>query len=163
MTEEQNPVQQPEETTQAETHVEAKPETDWKTEARKWESRAKENKEAADELAKLKEAEKTELEKERAAREKAEQEASALKHEKELADWRSQVAKETNLPGDILRGDTLEEIQAHAAQIKSCVPAYPVVDEGSHEPSSKLTKEQILQEKDERVRKGLIASNLDLF
>lgn len=41
----------------------AKPETDWKAEAKKWESRAKENKTAADRLAQIEEANKTEAQK----------------------------------------------------------------------------------------------------
>jgi hypothetical protein len=41
----------------------AKPETDWKAEAKKWESRAKENKSAAEKLAQIEEAQKTEAQK----------------------------------------------------------------------------------------------------
>lgn len=40
-----------------------KPETDWKAEAKKWETRAKENKTAADQLAAIEEANKTEAQK----------------------------------------------------------------------------------------------------
>lgn len=47
-------------------------EVDWKSESRKWESRAKENKDAADELARIKEANATELEKAQARAKKAE-------------------------------------------------------------------------------------------
>lgn len=46
--------------------------TDWKAEARKWEQRAKSNKDAADELAQLKEAQKTEGEKLRDRADRAE-------------------------------------------------------------------------------------------
>lgn len=47
----------------APTETPAKPETDWKAEAKKWESRAKENKSAADKLAEIEEANKTEAQK----------------------------------------------------------------------------------------------------
>src|SRR6188768_4008774 len=43
--------------------VPAQETTDWKSEARKWEDRAKENKSAAEELASIKEAQKTEQQK----------------------------------------------------------------------------------------------------
>lgn len=49
--------------------------TDWKAEARKWENRAKENKAAADELATLREANKTEAQRLTEAAEKASREA----------------------------------------------------------------------------------------
>ena len=48
---------------QGEPEKPAKPETDWKAEAKKWETRSKENKTAADELAAIKEANQTEAEK----------------------------------------------------------------------------------------------------
>lgn len=47
------------EVTEAETHVETQG-TDWKAEARKWEARAKANKEASEKLTELEEAQKTE-------------------------------------------------------------------------------------------------------
>ena len=64
----------------------AKPETDWKAEARKWEQRAKEYKPAADKLAEIEEANKSEAQKaaERIAeaeRKAADAEARALRRE----------------------------------------------------------------------------------
>ncbi len=137
-------------------------ETDWKAEARKWEGRAKENKSAAEELTKLKEAEKTELEKERDAREKAEGELNQLRHERDLSKWASEVSSETGVPASVLRGDTLEELQAHAEQIKGSIPIYPVVPNGNGKPPT-VTKQKILAMTDERERKAAIAAHLDLF
>lgn len=53
----------PTETPAQATEAPPKPETDWKAEAKKWESRAKENKTAADKLAELEEASKSEAQK----------------------------------------------------------------------------------------------------
>lgn len=50
----------------------AKPETDWKAEARKWEQRAKENRDAADRLAALEDAQKSETQRLTERAEKAE-------------------------------------------------------------------------------------------
>lgn len=62
-----------------------KPETDWVAEAKKWEQRAKENKTAADELAQIKEANKTEAQKQadrlaEAERRAADAENTALRY-----------------------------------------------------------------------------------
>jgi hypothetical protein len=57
----------------------AKPETDWRAEAKKWESRAKENKSAADKLAAIEEANKTEAQKQADALTAAQREAQEAK------------------------------------------------------------------------------------
>jgi len=62
-------------------------ETDWKAEARKWEQRAKENRSAADELAAIKEAQKTDAE--RAAEALATAQAEAQKATAELLRYRT--------------------------------------------------------------------------
>ena len=59
----------------------ATPETDWKAEARKWETRAKENKSAADRLAEIDEASKTEAEKQAERMAELEKSATAAKVE----------------------------------------------------------------------------------
>lgn len=68
---------------QTEPQGEEKPRTDWKAEARKWESLAKKGKAAEEELAKLKEAQMSEAEKAAARAEKAEAELAAVKAENE--------------------------------------------------------------------------------
>ncbi|RBP98464.1 hypothetical protein CRD60_00950 [Bifidobacterium aemilianum] len=93
-----------------------------KAEARKWENRAKENKKAAEELAKLKESQLTEQEK--AAKHTKELEAKVAQYEteKQQGEWRAQVSKDTGVPAELLRGSTLEEIQAHADSLKQYLP-----------------------------------------
>lgn len=76
---------------------ETKPDTvDWKAKARDWERRAKENKSAADELAQIKEAQKTEAEKTADRLAKAEQTA----RDAEARALRREVALEHKLPKD---------------------------------------------------------------
>lgn len=65
----------------------APPETDWKAEARKWETRAKENAGAAAQLAKIEEASKTEAEKLAERASKAEQTAATA--QAEALRWRT--------------------------------------------------------------------------
>lgn len=73
---------------------------------------------AAEELAKIKEANKSDLEKATSRAEKAEEELNALKHEKEINQWVKEVAKETGVPEAALRGETREELMAHAEILK---------------------------------------------
>lgn len=83
--------------------------------SREWESRAKANKSAADELKKLKE-------QNMSAEEKYEQivkEFTALKADRQQEEWKAQVAQTTGVPAGLLRGCTLEEIQSHGEALKA--------------------------------------------
>lgn len=87
--------------------------TDWKKEARKWESRAKENAEAARRLAEIEDAAKNEAEKtaERLAKAEAERdEAQALAK-------RLEVAASAGVPAEFLAGPG-DDIEAFAASLK---------------------------------------------
>lgn len=114
---------------------EQREEIDWKAEARKWERRAKENKEAADRLANEQSGTASRISELEERASKAEQEADSLRHRQQLADWAEQAAKETGVPAAILRGETLEEFQQHAAAIKASYVAPVVRDSGeTHNP-----------------------------
>ncbi|MFI1409407.1 hypothetical protein ACH4Y0_05675 [Streptomyces sp. NPDC020707] len=67
-------------------------EPDWKSESRKWESRAKENKDAAEELAALKASQLSDQEKAVSEAEKRGRTAAAIEHGKELATARFEAA-----------------------------------------------------------------------
>lgn len=57
--------------------------------------------------------------------EAAERKASELESAKEVSDWKSQVAKDPKYAGvtaDVLRGNTFEEIEGHAASLKALLP-----------------------------------------
>lgn len=96
-------------------------ETDWKAEARKWEARAKQNASAAEELEKIREAQKSEEQK-RAEREAAlEKELSEYKTREQVAKWKSEVSEATGVPAAVLAGSSLEEIQAHAEALKPLI------------------------------------------
>lgn len=113
------------------------PEIDWKAEARKWESRAKENTDALAskeaELRKLAESHDgltskvSELEASIAEAEKA----------KKFAETLSEVANAAGVPADVLRGSTREELEAHAETLKSLIkPAGPIVPTAGDSPAS---------------------------
>lgn len=96
-------------------------ETNWKSEARKWEARAKENADAAKRLAELEEAAKSEDQK-RAER-IAELEATVAEYRTrdQIAAWKAEVAKATGVPAEVLAGSTKEDIEAHAATLKPLI------------------------------------------
>lgn len=73
-----------------------KPETDWQAEARKWESRAKENKSAADKLAVLEAAQMTEQERAQRALQQAQEDAARARSEA----LRFRIAAEFGLSAD---------------------------------------------------------------
>lgn len=96
-------------------------EIDWKAASRKWESRAKENAEAAKELARLKEERMSEIEKAQKRAEKAEAELKALRETATQAKLKREIAKEYGVPDDLLAGSSEEEIRAHAERLKQYV------------------------------------------
>ncbi|MBK3573183.1 hypothetical protein JHN63_04965 [Streptomyces sp. MBT65] len=67
-------------------------EPDWKSESRKWEKRAKDNSDAADELARLKASQMNDQEKAVSAAKKRGRTAAAIEHGKELASARFEAA-----------------------------------------------------------------------
>ncbi|MFD4523258.1 hypothetical protein ACFWP7_04850 [Streptomyces sp. NPDC058470] len=67
-------------------------EPDWKSESRKWEKRAKDNSDAADELARLKASQMSEQEKAVSEAEQRGRTAAAIEHSKELASARFEAA-----------------------------------------------------------------------
>lgn len=84
-----------------------------------------------DELA---EAQKTELQKIQDRADAAEKRAADLEAAEQkrvadaelaqqVADWKSQIAKSTGVPVNALRGNTKEDIQAHADELKELIPA----------------------------------------
>lgn len=124
--------------------------TDWKAMSRMWESRAKENKAAAEELEQLRgeaAAKQGELEK---ALSEATAERDALSAEKELKALTDKVSEETGVPASVLRGATLEEIQAHADGIRKLLdstPRYPQLDDaGEVQAKAKATNAQVFGE-----------------
>ena len=118
----------------------AKPETDWRAEAKKWESRAKDNKSAADRLAEIEEAQKTELQKAQERAEAAEKRAAEFESKQQIAEWKEAISAKTGVPVGVLRGTTEEDIKAHAESLKQFLPdpnARPRV--GTHIPAEGRT------------------------
>lgn len=128
-------------------------EPDWKAQSRKWEQRAKENLAAAEKLAQLEEQNKSEAEKAAERLAKLEAENNALKLEKQQAQWRDEVAEATGVPASVLRGSTLEEIEAHAESLKTAFPVaaqqnpqdppVPTVGQTPQTPGNVPLREQI--------------------
>lgn len=87
--------------------------TDWKSEARKWEQRAKANATAAEELTKLKEAEKTELQR---LQERAEQ-AEARLAQSEIQSMHARLAAEYGVPVEAIHGDDEDTARQSAQKV----------------------------------------------
>ena len=119
--------------------------TDWKAEARKWESRAKANNSAAEELDQLKQSQMTEAEKAKAKAEKLQKKVDEYESEKQRAQWRTQVSNDTGVPSDVLRGSTLEELQQHAEQLKVLLkpgPTPPLAFGAERQPSNRSASQE---------------------
>lgn len=83
----------------------------------------------------MEEANKSELQKLQERAESAEKQAEELRLKQELSAWKSEVAKEHEVPVDVLRGSTKEELEEHARAIKEqfATPSAPVViGDGKH-------------------------------
>lgn len=97
---------------------------------------------------------------------KLEGENEAMRHAAEVSEWKAEASRETGVPASILRGETREDIEAHAAAVREAVKsmgaAYPAVDPGRPAPAE-MTKAQILAIEDPEERKAAIAANIDKF
>jgi hypothetical protein len=97
----------------------------WKGKAREQEKRAKENADKAQKFDQVTAAQKSELQLAIERAEAAEKKSAVLEAEKQKADWKAAVAKDpkyAGVPADVLRGESLEEIEAHAASLKALLP-----------------------------------------
>lgn len=101
--------------------VESKKPVDWKAKyedaikhSREWESRAKANKDAADELDRLKESQLSETEKLTRRAERAEKELSSLTTANQVNAWKNAAAEQYHVPASLLSGATEDEINANA-------------------------------------------------
>lgn len=115
--------------------------TDWKAKyeamrqhSRDWESKAKANQSAADELEKLKADSQTEQEKALARAQKAEAELEKLKADAERAQTVTSIADETAVPAELvqmLNGADADELRAQVTRIKKVLLAAPTrTDDG---------------------------------
>lgn len=96
--------------------------TDWKSEARKWQARAKANQDASVRLQEIEDGQKSETERLTSALQKAESRAA----ESELAALRLKVALKAGLPVDLadrVRGDTEEAMLKDAETVLTLLKA----------------------------------------
>lgn len=103
------------------------PKTDWKSEARKWEKRAKENADKAKKYDDIEDANKSELDKLKEEKSKLEQELNGIKSERELNELKQEVSKEIGVPVDLIKGATQEEMEEFAKAIKEYATPKPSV------------------------------------
>lgn len=92
--------------------------------------------------------------------------ADQLQHEKELREWAQAASDETGIPASVIRGESAEEMLAHAQQIQSAMKSanrYPL-EHGSGAPAQAApSKDEILAIADKKERWKAINDNLGLF
>ncbi|MDU2421294.1 MAG: helicase [Bifidobacterium scardovii] len=110
---------------------------------RELEKKAKANKTAAEELEKLKASQMSEAEKAAKHTKELEDKVAAYEAAKQQTDWAKQVSETTGVPANVLRGSTLEEIQAHAESLKTLLaPKLPKVPDPAKHPEGKTANER---------------------
>lgn len=95
-------------------------------ESRKWEKRAKENSDAAEELRKLKDAQLSETERRQKELDELKAENARMKAEERRREWDAKVASDTGIPlaaVSLLRADTLEQLAAAAKAVGAALGA----------------------------------------
>lgn len=95
-----------------------------------------------------------------------ESENESMKHERELAMWRSEAQEETGVPASILRGDSEDEVREHARAVKAALEGMrvPFASVNPGKPAKpELTKAQVLSISDPAARRKAIAENIELF
>lgn len=125
----------------AEPQGEAKTQTDWKAEARKWEERAKKSLAAEEELAKLKQAQMTEQEKAIARAEEAETKLAQLEAEKARADAARRISDASGVPLSLLEFCTDEAaMEKFAALYKESQPQPEPVHAAARADGSRIIR-----------------------
>lgn len=75
-----------------------------------------------------------------------EAEVTRLRADRQQSEWKAQVAAETGIPADVLRGDTLEAIQAHAKAIAALMhprPKAPAVRGVDRQPDTPMKNKTV--------------------
>lgn len=142
------------------------PEIDWKAEARKWEARAKANSAANDQLEALKTQSAADVADAVKRAEEAEAKAAKLEAAAQRERAVSAVAAETGVSAAVLgrmAGETEEEIRANAQVVRSAMPVYPTTRDAGGASAPAVTRDSILQIRNERERLRAIAEHADLF
>ena len=105
-------------------------EVDWKAKSRAWERRAKaaqaaaeQNQAAAKRLAELEEAQKSDAQRAAERIQALEAQLAGYQAQEQSRQWAAQVAKTSGVPAELLRGGSLEEVEAHAEALQAVLHA----------------------------------------
>lgn len=143
-----------------------------KAESRKWEKRAKENKDAALRIAELEsdhQASQSDIEEAKAQAQAAIAELEAMKEAKRREDTIRSVAKAVGVDADLLSlmaGSSDEDIQSNAVILSEKMASlrkYPDVNDGGGVDAPTVTKESIASIKNPNERFEAIKQNVSLF
>ena len=114
-----------------------KSEIDWKSDSRKWENRAKENRRAANERDELAKA----IGDKNATIEALKAKVADFETAAKVREWSANAAAEHGISADLIRGTTEDEINTHAAAIAKALhdakpPVAPVVPQAGATPDN---------------------------
>lgn len=115
--------------------------------SREWEKRAKDNKNAAEELEKLKEASMTEQEKAAKHVKELEDKVASYETAKQRAEVEGARRRRDRRTADVIEGDSLEAMQSHAKRIHELLnpkPKAPAVHGADRQPSGKGPNESMV-------------------
>lgn len=101
-------------------------EIDWKSLSRKWERQSKENLRRTEELMEKIKSKDATVEELRA-------QVKAFEHAAQIDEWKAQVAADLGVKAEALRGDSLEELTAHAQVLKELYPDAPTPQPAARE------------------------------
>ncbi len=131
-----------------------------KRQARKWEERAKENKDAKPQLDEAKQ----QLDNLQKEYQTVKEQLDTYMKEKERNDLISRVSAETGLPASVIgamKADTEEELLDVANMVKKNIPLYPQdVNDGAQHVDMKLSRAEIAKIKNPHEREKAILENL---
>lgn len=99
---------------------------DWKATSRKWERQSKENLRRTEELMEKIKSKDATVEELRA-------QVKAFEHAAQIDEWKAQVAADLGVKAEALRGDSLEELTAHAQVLKELYPDAPTPQPAARE------------------------------
>lgn len=109
--------------------------------SRKWEERAKASYKDSEELKALKESKAAEEQSTAAQLDELKHENEQLKTAQQQAEWKKAASAATGVPIDVLRGNSEEEINAHAAALAALLkqsPKLPTISDPAKAPEGEI-------------------------
>lgn len=126
---------------------------------RTWESRAKDNEKAAQELKKLKDAEKSELEKAQEEAKNAKAALDALEKSAKLDKLKAKVASDVGIPAEFIIGDDEENMREYAQKLAEHFKVKPAPNVSSAGKFARNAQEDDLESAKRQLAKQMFGAH----